>query len=602
MVRLLIGLVVLCTSAPLVQVALLMRASPGAGDQLGGSLSADGDVIVAGAEGADGGRGAAFVFERGSTGWASANEVARLVASDREIGSGLGSAVGICGDTVVVGAERATVGTRSAGAAYVFERPGGGWQDATEVAKLTHVPNVRYIGFESFGAAAAVSGDTVVVGAPGVDEVGVLDQGAAYVFVRPDGGWQDMTQTAVLVPSDGATSDLFGTAVAIEGDTIVVGALKIDPPLYLGVSAAYVFEKPAGGWQGEIHEIAKLEASDPQGGNYFGSAVAIHQDTIAVGAVGIRKVYVFDKPPAGWVSSVETAQLTLSLGGGSQRIGYHVAVDDNAIVATTDSGGPCVYRKPAGGWASASQDERLIGRVATLAPGGVVTALPGKMLNGAAQAGQVLVYEYVFDPPVLGGVSTSPVPNYSPSQIDVTVTGQGLQTATGVTAAGQSQPIVSKSPTSLTFSLPNGFPIGVHDVEVSNPVGSSNATTFAVEGVHPSVLLAPTTHPGGQVRSYTTYTDAGWNVVYLLSMVNGTTALPGIVSFAIGGGALGNLVPVVTLAADGGGFADAPITMPPGVPGPLTLYWQCMTFDPGVPLGLQAPIETSNATSVLTVF
>jgi len=40
--------------------------------------------------------------------------------------------------------------------------------------------------------------------------------------------------------------------------------------------------------------------------------------------------------------------------------------------------------------------------------------------------------------------------------------------------------------------------------------------------------------------------------------------------------------------------------MPSNVPVPFTLYWECLTYDPALPLGLQAPLETSNGVGVFT--
>jgi hypothetical protein len=89
------------------------------------------------------------------------------------------------------------------------------------------------------GSSVAVSGDTIVVGAP----IPSSRPGAAYVFVKPAGGWGNATETAKLAASDGAAGDGFGSAVAISGDTIVVGA----PDKNNNQGAAYVFVKPAGG-------------------------------------------------------------------------------------------------------------------------------------------------------------------------------------------------------------------------------------------------------------------------------------------------------------------------------------------------------------------
>src|SRR5579872_34002 len=56
----------------------------------------------------------------------------------------------------------------------------------------------------------------------GAFDANIESTGAAYVFVKPSSGWGNMTQTATLTPSDGGQG--FGTSVAISGNTIVVGA------------------------------------------------------------------------------------------------------------------------------------------------------------------------------------------------------------------------------------------------------------------------------------------------------------------------------------------------------------------------------------------
>ena len=56
---------------------------------------------------------------------------------------------------------------------------------------------------DSFGISGAVDGDIVVVGATGAQVGSNANQGAAYVFVKPKSGWQNMTQVAILTASDG---------------------------------------------------------------------------------------------------------------------------------------------------------------------------------------------------------------------------------------------------------------------------------------------------------------------------------------------------------------------------------------------------------------
>jgi hypothetical protein len=124
----------------------------------------------------------------------------------------------------------------------------------------------------------------VVVGAVG-DDIGANgDQGSAYVFVKPGGGWANMTETAKLTASDGAAGDEFGVSVAISGDAVVVGANGAHISGKALQGSAYVFVKPGGGWAGPLTEQAKLTASDGAVGDQFGFSVAVSGDTVVVGA------------------------------------------------------------------------------------------------------------------------------------------------------------------------------------------------------------------------------------------------------------------------------------------------------------------------------
>ncbi len=111
------------------------------------------------------------------------NETAKLVASDGATGDELGSAVATDGDIAVAGAHRDDVGTNwDQGSAYVFVKPNTGWAGTmTEAAKLTASDGAA---LDLFGNEVAVSGGTVVVGAPWSDVGAKFDQGSAYVFAN----------------------------------------------------------------------------------------------------------------------------------------------------------------------------------------------------------------------------------------------------------------------------------------------------------------------------------------------------------------------------------------------------------------------------------
>jgi hypothetical protein len=172
-------------------------------------------------------------------------QAAKLTASDKAVGDQFGAYVAISGDVVVVGATYANPGgTSDAGAAYVFVKPGGGWTgNLNESAKLTASDKAAG---DQFGHYTAISGDVVVVGSPYANPGGTSDAGAAYVFVKPGIGWTGtLTESTKLTASDKAAEDRFGQSVAISGDSIVVGAVYANPSGLDNAGAAYVFANQA---------------------------------------------------------------------------------------------------------------------------------------------------------------------------------------------------------------------------------------------------------------------------------------------------------------------------------------------------------------------
>ncbi len=284
--------------------------------------------------------------------------------------------VAVSGDTVVVGAyseasnatgvnapltggtgTQADNSARYAGAAYVFVRSGTGWTQQAYL-KASNTGNL-----DLFGISVAVSGDTVVVGAPFEDSnaTGVNgDQGnaaatfagAAYVFVRNGTTW---TQQAYLKASNTGVGYQFGGAVAVSGDTVVVGAYQEDSNA-TGVNgdgannsfdragAAYVFVRSGSTWT----QQAYLKASNTGTDDLFGYSVAVSGDTVVVGAFGEASnatgvngneadnsakdagaAYVFVRNGMGWT---QQAYLKASDTGAGDRFGNSVAVSGDTVV------------------------------------------------------------------------------------------------------------------------------------------------------------------------------------------------------------------------------------------------------------------------------
>jgi len=273
---------------PTIEIAKLTAGDGAANDIFGRSVAISGDTIVVGAQsddiGSNSNQGSAYVYVKPVGGWATTSTfTAKLTASDGSANDEFGTSAAIGGDTIVVGAQYDSVGSNNnQGSAYVYVKPGGGWATtSTFTAKLTASDGSAN---DRFGISAAIGGDTIVVGAQ-YDSVGSnSNQGSAYVYVKPEGGWATTsTFTAKLTASDGAANDEF-SKVGISGDTIVVGAIWHDIGSNSNQGSAYVYVKPGGGWATTSTFTAKLTASDGAANDEFGISVGISGDTIVVGA------------------------------------------------------------------------------------------------------------------------------------------------------------------------------------------------------------------------------------------------------------------------------------------------------------------------------
>jgi hypothetical protein len=232
------------------------------------------------------------------------------------------------GDVIVVGAPEHFY-VDGPGAAYVFVKPAGGWKaQLTETAKL--VASDGAVGY-GLGSSVAISGNTIVAGAPSLSPFN--NPGGAYVFVKPASGWKNATQTAKLTASDGGVYDAFGCAVSLDGESLVVGALGNQEN-----GAAYIFVEPSAGWK-DATQTAKLTASDGAKGDDLGNSVSIAGDTVVAGAPALYEdqkegaAYVFVEPAGGWKNMTQTAKLTEADGEAGDRLGSAVATSGSVVAA-----------------------------------------------------------------------------------------------------------------------------------------------------------------------------------------------------------------------------------------------------------------------------
>lgn len=216
---------------------------------------------------------------------------------------------------------------------------------------------------DQFGYTVALSGDTLVVGAPkessavvGTGDGDQLDNslpqsGAVYVFTRFNGGWR---QAAYLKASNTGAGELFGWSVALSGDTLAVGAIG-ESSAATGINgnqsdnsasssgAVYVFTRASNEWS----QQAYLKASNTGASDFFGHSVALSGETLAIGAIkessnatGVNgnqsdntalesgAVYVFTRAGGVWS---QQAYVKASNPGLSDQFGHSVALSGDML-------------------------------------------------------------------------------------------------------------------------------------------------------------------------------------------------------------------------------------------------------------------------------
>lgn len=319
--------------------------------------------------------GAVYVFVRSNGAW---SQQAYLKASNTKANAGFGASVALEGDTLAVGAygessgatgingNQSNTAAAEAGAVYVFTRSAGTWSQQAYVKASNTREKAK------FGASVAISGNTLVVGAPGEssgstgiggDEsnTSAPGGGAAYVFFRSGSTWH---QQAYVKASNTRESARFGSSVAISADTLLVGAegessnatgiggdqANTDA---LNAGAAYVYTRSGAAWSHQAY----VKPSNTSANMRFGCAVAVSGDAAAVGAcrepsnaTGIDgnaadtsapsagAAYVLRRSGVTWS---QEAYVKPSNTRGGQNFGGALALEGDTLVATAlhDSSG-----------------------------------------------------------------------------------------------------------------------------------------------------------------------------------------------------------------------------------------------------------------------
>lgn len=280
-----------------------------AGDLFGWSVAFAGSQVVVGASqespaiGIADNPGRAYLFD---TAGSLVRELLPTSAAERRRDDSYGRSVAASGNLIAVGAPRADDVGSSAGEVFLFDATTG-----AQVSKLVPTSTRRNPSdFAVFGSAVDVSGDRIVVGAPGTFANGrgnLGGDGAIYLY---DANTRRLiTRTT---PPGTRPGDNVGHSVAVEGSTVVAGA-PFDSSSAEFAGAAYVFNASNGSLR------LKLAASDASAGDRFGFAVSTSGGVIAVGApfdadfgAASGSVYLFNATTGAFIRKIVASDAGVS--------------------------------------------------------------------------------------------------------------------------------------------------------------------------------------------------------------------------------------------------------------------------------------------------
>ena len=171
---------------------------------------------------------------------------------------------------------------------------------------------------DGLGWSVAIDGDTVLAGAINAN-VHDANSGAAYVFDVSDP--DEPVQMHKLYPDEGNANDFFGIASAMAGDIAAISATG-DDELGENAGAVYLFDIRSG------RQLSKLYASDGGAGQSFGLSLSLHAGVLGVGGSGV--VYLFDISDP--MDPIEIDKLEPVDGAVANSFGRAIALGESCMV------------------------------------------------------------------------------------------------------------------------------------------------------------------------------------------------------------------------------------------------------------------------------
>jgi hypothetical protein len=475
----------------------LLAADAAQYNYFGLSVAFRGDTAIVGAYGKSDlvrNAGAAYAFTRNAGSW---TQQARLGISSPLIDAYLGATVATNGSYTAAGAPYASVGAQNDGVVYLFSN--ATWQQQTIL--LPNDPD----SLSQFGNALAINDNTLFVGAPMHDSFGV-NAGAVYVFTFDGVSW---VQQQKLIGVDTVPGDRFGSALALNDGWLAVSAPLHSSPGSPG-GAVYLFQFDGVSWV----QRYKVGAPDTIAGDRFGSALALDDGWVAVSAplhrfVGSASgaVYLFEFNGTAWA---QRQKFVASDTAGSDQFGSALALENRRLVVGAplhNSNGPAsgavyIFERATTTWIERA---KLIGSDTNAGDrlGGSISIDGNTILVGAygdTAAGPATGAAYVFVEVTGSEVTNTPSVIVTPTETSTpspTPSNTPLPTATPSNTPSPSPSATpSNTPSPSPSATPSNTPSPSPSATPSNtPSPSPSATPSNTPSPSPSATPSNTPSP-----------------------------------------------------------------------------------------------------------
>ena len=242
---------------------------------------------------------------------------------------------------------------------FIASLSGGAGAVPSPWSAITPLQPAQVTDAQYYGQTVAVAGNLAVVGANDGSVNGVLNRGLVYTYARSGGVWT--TQALPLTLANGMANDDFGGTLALSNDWLLVTSTDQTPgnPGATIRAVIHTFVRSGSSWAPSGPPLSGPESADPR--DYFGGALAVSGDTLAVGAPGAYsggsgRVYLYVRHDGRWAR--QGPALAAPGAGIDESFGASVALDgDTLIVGSPRYADPpvpgvaYVYVRQAGVWA-----------------------------------------------------------------------------------------------------------------------------------------------------------------------------------------------------------------------------------------------------------